>query len=94
MGAVHKTGFASGADFSIDMGLNILLFLEFFGGAVPPWVDNGAPRTDVKTGATFLTEVGLDVEANLEFPFDRAFRALLGAGAASDTVLTDAIRYG
>ena len=94
MGAIHKTGFASGADFSINVGLNIFLFLEFFWRAFPVRVDDGAPRAGVKTDATFLTEVGFDVEANLEFPFDRAFRALLGAGAAPNTVLTDAIRHG
>ena len=76
------------------MSFNILLLFGLFRGAVPPGVDNGAPRTNVKTGATFLTEVGLDVEANLDFPFDRAFRTLLGAGAAPDTVLADAIGHG
>jgi hypothetical protein len=76
------------------MGFNNLLLFGLFRGAVPPGVDNSAPRTDVKAGATFLTEVGLDVEAGLEFPFDRAFRALLGAGAAPNTVLADAIGHG
>jgi len=76
------------------MGLNFLLFFEFFGRAVPLGVDDGAPRASLKTGAAFLTQVWIDVEANLKFAFDRTFRALLGAGAASDTVVTDAIGHG
>ena len=57
-------------------------------------VDDGAPWASLKTGAALLAQVGIDVEANLEFAFDRIFRALLGAGAASDAVVTDAIGHG
>ena len=76
------------------MGFNFLLFFEFFGRVVPLGVDDGAPWAGLKTGTAFLTQVGIDVEANLDFAFDRAFRALFGAGAASDTVVTDAIGHG
>ena len=76
------------------MGLNFFLFFEFFRRAVPLGVNDGAPRAGLKTGAAFLTQVGIDVEANLTLAFDRTFRAFLGAGAASDTVVTDAIGHG
>jgi len=76
------------------MGFNALLSLEFFGGAVSLRVDDGTLRASLKTGAAFLAQVGIDVEANLAFAFDRALRALLGAGAACDTVVTDAIGHG
>ena len=76
------------------MSFNILLFLKLLGGWVPLGVDDGAPGTGAKTGATFLTEVGIDGEANLEFPFDRALGAPLGAGTAPKTVLSDAIGHG
>ena len=76
------------------MGFNFFLFFEFFGRAVPLGVDDGAPWAGLKTGAAFLTQVGIDVEANLRFAGDRAFRAFFGAGAAPETVITDAIGHG
>ena len=92
LGAIHEAGLAAGTGRRVDVGLGTLFF-PAFGGTVPLGVDDGAPGAGVKAGAAILTEIGVYVKADFDFPFNRLFRTLFGAGAATGTIVTDTVRH-
>lgn len=92
LGAIHEAGLAAGTGRRVDVGLGTLFF-PAFGGTVPLGVDDGAPGAGVKAGAAILTEIGVYVKADFDFPFNRLFRTLFGAGATTGTIVTDMVRH-
>jgi hypothetical protein len=94
LGAIQKAGLAACTDRRIYMGLRKLFLLKFFGRAVPLGVNDGSPWAGVKAGATFLTEIGVYVKADFDFPFNGLFGTPFGTGATSGTIVTDAVGHG
>jgi len=92
LGAIQEASLAAGTDLRIDMGLGALL-LALLGRAVSLGVNDGPIGAGVKTCATFLTEVGIYIKANLDLAVNGVFRAPLGTGTAPLTIFTDLIGH-
>ena len=76
------------------MSFNILFLFGCSGRRLPFRVNDRALAAGLEADTALPAEIGVDIEAFFNFPFNRGFRALFGAGAAPDAIVADTVGHG